>query len=216
MGKNFYHACGVYREMSSDEQIEEADYEIIEQDRDGICGAECADGSKCQNPKGECPIDSHGDQDIREEKKKQYLKAVKGGLSLQQAAQKINRDKTTVLRWRKNDQEFGRKVRELKEAQRVERVQKVADMAYDEIMEGNASVREMLYWLEKRGDDMGWGDKQQLEVTGDGGGPVEVQRSKQEQLQELVEEYPELQDALADIAEKSAEQALESDMEDDD
>jgi len=30
---------------------------------DDICGAECVDGSKCQNPAGSCPVPSHTDPD---------------------------------------------------------------------------------------------------------------------------------------------------------
>lgn len=30
---------------------------------DNICGAECVDGSECQNPAGSCPVPSHSDPD---------------------------------------------------------------------------------------------------------------------------------------------------------
>ncbi len=30
---------------------------------DGVCGAECADGTPCQHPAGSCPVPSHSDPD---------------------------------------------------------------------------------------------------------------------------------------------------------
>lgn len=30
---------------------------------DGICGAECADGTPCEHPAGSCPVPSHGAED---------------------------------------------------------------------------------------------------------------------------------------------------------
>jgi transposase-like protein len=76
---------------------------------DDICGAECLDGSKCQHPVGSCPVASHSDNDdenaqgrpseFDDDTKEAIYAAVGSGLKVSHIAAAAGVSAQTLRRW---------------------------------------------------------------------------------------------------------------------
>lgn len=118
-----------------------------------ICGAKCQDGSKCQrkagwgtdNDSGFCKFHLESrNSDI----KSKYLEILKDEvISLGKAAQRINRNPSTIRKWRNQDKEFGKKVEEAKRVQEELRGQKLKDSVFKRAIKGEATGAETIFAL---------------------------------------------------------------------
>lgn len=74
---------------------------------------------------------------------------------------------STVNNWKQDHSEFLESLR----AGKVEADARVAHALYEKAVGGDTTA--MIFWLKNR-RSTGWRDKQNHEVTGEGGGPVEI------------------------------------------
>lgn len=202
-----------------DENVKDAEYEIVDEDGHELCCYPTKDGSPCQKKVSEdhgsdpnrCTVPQHNDPDLdpKADAKEEILHYLKEEqLTIGNACRKTGYHPRTVRDWRQQDPEFDESVRKLKETNRRQKVQKAEQTIWQKIFSGEASVRETVYYLNNRADPEGAADsKQEVEVRHQG--EIEHKRDKQQQLAELIEEYPELKEALTDMAEDSAQEALE-------
>lgn len=86
-----------------------------------ICGAECVDGSECQNPAGACPVPSHSDPDaenphgrdftIDESDHDAILQAARDGMSQAGCARAAGVDEKNLRRYLDAHEDFRRDFR---------------------------------------------------------------------------------------------------------
>lgn len=125
----------------------------------GDYGGITADGDPCGRPAGygtdnqEGICRDHVDT-INQEIKKEYLEILKNDtVSFQEAARRIDRDQSTVWRWRQNDEEFDEQVSAAKEQQRTNRVQAMEDAAFQQAIRGDAAASLFIYLLKVWGGE---------------------------------------------------------------
>lgn len=79
---------------------------------DDKCGAECVDGSTCQNPAGSCPVDSHTDTNrgrpskYSEERVNDILSAAQRGTTIEGCARAAGIHHSTLYDWLDAKPEF--------------------------------------------------------------------------------------------------------------
>lgn len=139
-----------------------------------ICGAECVDGTPCEHPAGSCPVPSHSDPDAENpagqpskftsERQAEILAAAREGKSQAGCARAAGIDESTLRGWIDRHEEFSRAFRR---ARGEGESRLVRDGLYDP--DTDSSMAKFLLTT-----SFDYVKTEKRELTGDGGGPVEI------------------------------------------
>jgi len=140
---------------------------------DDICGAECADGSKCQNPSGSCGVPSHDDPGAEnphgrpsklDDHEDDILTGARQGMTLEGCARLAGVDESTLHRWIDKHEDFRKSLKRARAQGELQHLQSVNDAGSRFVLERSFGYVK----TEKREVDGS------MEHTGEGGGPVEI------------------------------------------
>jgi len=151
---------------------------------DDICGAECADDTPCEHPAGSCPVASHSDDDAEngqgrpskftDDRAQDAIEAAREGLSKAGCERAAGVGDGTLTNWLEADPTFtdvdGEErqfLRAFRRARRVGESSLVEGGLYDDDVD--SSMAKFLL-----ASSFDYKKTEQREVTGDGGGPVEI------------------------------------------
>lgn len=95
-------------------------------------------------------------------------------ISIQNAARRIDRNPSTVRKWRYKDEDFDQKVEQAKQRQEELRGEKLKDSVFKRAINGEATGAEVIFALKNTTD---WGDEPDTEINN-------VQQQMQNQKQE--------------------------------
>lgn len=144
---------------------------MTNEDRE-LCGGECADGSSCQNYADTCPWDHGGDNQngrdslFNDETRTACIDAAKEGKSKAGCARAAGVDESTLRGWLSTDEDFFRaftRARAKGESKLIEHGMYSPDV--------DASMAKFLL---ASSFDYVKTSKQEVEHTGEDGGPIEV------------------------------------------
>ena len=119
-------------------------------------------GEPCTRPagwgtekdKGKCKAHREDKLAKNQDIKKKFLDKLKHKvISIKKASEKVGYHPSTIWKWRQKDEEFDMKVREAKRVQRDLRSEKVKDVVFKRIMQGDASSSVTIFWLK---NNTGW------------------------------------------------------------
>lgn len=139
-----------------------------------ICGAECADGSKCQHPAGSCPVPSHHDDSITDdpqgrpskfdEHRADVLAAAEEPIKTRDVARSVGIGKSTLYDWLNEYPEFS-------DAFRRARSRAARDLVERGLQDPDMDTRFVQFLLERTFDYI---KTEKRELTGEGGDAVQV------------------------------------------
>jgi hypothetical protein len=109
-----------------------------------------------------------------QEQKKAFLERLRTGeVAMKSAAAAVGVDQSTIWRWRQEDEAFDAAVLTARASADAIRVGMVEDSLFRRIVLGEAAAAEVIFWLKNRAPDR-WRDRQHIEHTGPGEGPMAV------------------------------------------
>lgn len=152
---------------------------------DDICGAECADGTPCEHPAGSCPVSSHNDPDAEngqgrpskftDDRAQDAIAAARNGLSKAGCERAAGVGDGTLNNWLESDPSFADADGE--ERQFLRAFRRARKAGENTLIEGglyddgvDSSMAKFLL-----ASSFDYKKTEQREVTGEGGGPVEVE-----------------------------------------
>lgn len=140
---------------------------------DEICGAECSDGTPCQNPVGSCGVPSHSDPDAENPQgrplklndyEQDILTGARQGMTLKGCARLAGVPERTLHRWVNNYEGFRQSLKRARAQDELKHLQSVNNAGSRFILERSFGYVK----TEKREVDANH------EHVGEDGGPVEV------------------------------------------
>lgn len=153
---------------------------------DDICGAECVDGSECQNPAGACPVPSHSDPDaenphgrdftIDESDHDAILQAARDGMSKSGCARAAGVAKSQLDRYLEAHEDFRSAFKRARhEGERFLVREALVDQPGDERDIDGQHARFLL----STSFEYVKTERQEVEHQGEGGGPLKLNISRE-------------------------------------
>lgn len=179
---------------------------------DEVCGKEKENGEDCErpagwgvndeqdNPNGFCKDHIPGKESKNQELKNRFVEILKNEvIPISGAADRIDRDQSTIWKWRQKDEEFDQRVKQAKETQKNLRAEKVEDSVFQRIIKGEAAASTEIFWLKNNAD---WKDNPDVHVE---------QHQQQGQSQKIPEEFEDVMENGVQMARQEGEDDIDGD-----